>query len=186
MTVTNKEIRDLTGLTSGHLNHNLLEMYINEATAMVKADLGRHITNRFKRDSYQQGLTYQLRFTPVISVDRIFLNNWTDDDILTETTDYTVNLPTGEVTFLDDVLTDGDSIYVEYVPTIFETCIMYQAAVICLQRVHMRANLDARGGDRLESYKEALEFNKKVIKNRPISKPTAGGYKSPLWRQWMG
>ena len=184
MTVTKDEIRDLTGLTSGHLDHNLLDMFISEATTMIQSELGRNICQRFKRDSYQQGLTYRLRYLPIISVDRVFVNDEHDDSVLVEDAadGYTVDLTEGTVTFMDDVLSDGDSIYVEYVPTLIETCIMYQAAIICLQRVHMKANIDARGGDRLESYRTALEYYKTLIKRRPMNKSSTGGYKQPGWR----
>ncbi len=187
MAVTGDDVRDISGLGRNQMDYKLIDRFISEAEIRTYGTFGRNIRQRFRRNSYRHGLTYLLRFKPLVSVERVYLNDEHDDSILVEDAadGYTVDLSAGSVTFEDDVLQDGDGIYFEYVPSIFETIIVYEAALMALTRTHIKVNIDGRGGDRTESVRESLNYYKKMVKSRPISRASSGGFKYPQWRHWV-
>jgi hypothetical protein len=179
MTVTAQDVRDFTGLTSANVDYTLLNNFIAEAEAITQAQVGRFVLSRFAYNS-DRPLVHYLRYKPVVEVLSVFLN-YEDTEI--DASDYTVSLAGGTITFDADVLTDGDEVYVKYVPQVFDTILLYQTAILTFQRIAIRGNIDAGGGERLTMLKEQMASLIEMVQKRPMCRAATGGWKFRQWRR---
>lgn len=126
---TTADIRRLLNIESGNdlLTDTEITAFLDEANL----ELYRIIKRKYERDCLivrttntgATKVTYSTSLKPLDSVFRVLVN----DVLQTVTTDYTVDLDLGEITFTENTVAPGDSVVILSVPTVYKTAELYIA-----------------------------------------------------------
>ena len=121
MWATADDVRLAAGIDDDSLTDTQIESYIDQAYSLIMGELGgnfsetRNIKQKASGDLQRIIRLYQ---KPIISVDGVYKN----EELLTESTDYTINLTTGVLTLDSSLdLAENDEIYILYSPQILKT-----------------------------------------------------------------